>query len=67
MTKTFMTQAEDQPSGAPPITSDPADRSPADGGDMSHADREERGKAPHVDPADKDQPAEGGREEGATP
>lgn len=59
-----MNREEDQASGAPPITSDPADRSPADGGSMQNADREERGKAPHVDPADKDQPAEGGREEG---
>ena len=61
---TGMSQPDDKQSGAPPITSDPADRSPADGGNMGHADREERGKAPHVDPADKDQPAEGGREEG---
>ena len=42
---------------------DPADRSPADGGDNADIPENERGQSPHIDPADKDQPAEGGREQ----
>ncbi|MFC4424684.1 hypothetical protein [Deinococcus navajonensis] len=48
---------------------DPADQSPAEG--QSHPIPEaDRGQNPGIDPADKDQPAEGGRDEaedGATP
>lgn len=41
---------------------DPANTSPAEG--QSHAIPEAaRGQDPNIDPADKDQPAEGGREE----
>lgn len=41
---------------------DPAHTSPAEG--QSHAIPEQaRGQDPDIDPADKDQPAEGGREE----
>lgn len=41
---------------------DPAQTSPAEG--QSHAIPDEaRGQNPGVDPADKDQPAEGGRDE----
>ena len=41
---------------------DPANQSPAEG--QSHAiPAQDRGKDPGIDPAAKDQPAEGGREE----
>lgn len=41
---------------------DPANQSPAEG--QSHPiPPEDRGKAPNIDPAAKDQPAEGGRDE----
>ena len=41
---------------------DPANQSPAEG--QSHPiPEQDRGKAPNFDPADKDQPAEGGRDE----
>lgn len=43
---------------------DPGDRSPADGGNERQIKPPERGQSPHIDPADKDQPAEGGREQG---
>ncbi|MFB9082506.1 hypothetical protein [Deinococcus wulumuqiensis] len=41
---------------------DPADQSPAEGQSRS-IPAQDRGQNPGVDPADKDQPAEGGREE----
>jgi|GEM_PF-4585094 len=42
---------------------DPADTQPAEGGSDSNMTDSERGQAPHADPAAKDQPAEGGREQ----
>ena len=45
---------------------DPANTSPAEGQSRPIAP-EDRGQAPNVDPAAKDQPAEGGREEAEGP
>lgn len=45
------------------IEHDPADTAPAEGGSNDDIPESARGKSPEIDPADKDQPAEGGREE----
>lgn len=51
---------------------DPADKAPAEGeremtgdGADTHQKTTSQGAGPHEDPAAKDQPAEGGREEGS--
>lgn len=43
-------------------TFDPTDRAPAEG-ERQDAPAADQGKAPHIDPHAKDEPAEGGRDE----